>query len=78
MQGTVMADIDLSKFLDKAHAGKPLAEVLTLSPAALKGVTDEDAKLLMSAFGIKTIADFGRNKQFRAAQVLVQLAEIGD
>ena len=72
-----MAEIDLSKLLDKAYAAKPVAEVLSLSPAALKGVTDKDAELLMAAFGIKTIADMGRNKQFLAAQTLVQLADIG-
>jgi hypothetical protein len=72
-----MAEIDLSKFLDKDAAGKPLAEVLTMSPAALKGVTDKDAEHLLAAFGIKTIADMGKSKHFAAAQTLVQLAEVG-
>ena len=71
-----MAELDLTHLLDKAHEKKPLAEVLALSPAALEGVTDKDAELLHAAFGIKTIADMGRNKFFRRAQLLLQASEI--
>jgi len=70
-----MAELDLTWILDKAHEKKPLAEVLLLSPAALEGVTPKDAEALQAAFGIKTIADLGRNKFFRRAQMLVQVAE---
>jgi hypothetical protein len=71
-----MADLDLTRLLDKAHEKKPLAEVLALSPAALEGVTAKDAEMLQAAFGIKTIADLGRNKFFRRAQLLVQAADL--
>jgi len=71
-----MAELDLTHLLDKAHEKKPLAEVLTLSPAALEGVTAKDAELLANAFGIKTIADLGSNKYFRRAQFMVQAVEI--
>jgi hypothetical protein len=37
-------------------------------------VTENDAKLLGEAFNIKTIGDLGRNKYFRVAAALTDLA----
>ena len=71
-----MAELNLTHLLDKAHEQKPIAEILALSPSALEGVTDKDAELLHAAFGIKTIADMGKNKFFRWAQFLVEAHEI--
>ncbi|MEP6598704.1 MAG: hypothetical protein ABJB98_04570 [Actinomycetota bacterium] len=65
--------VNLSKGLDKAYEDKSLAEILNASPSALAGVTDEDAKRLDQAFGIKTVRDFGSNKYFALAGVLVAL-----
>lgn len=42
--------------------------------SALAGVSEGDAKLLKDAFNIKTVGDLGRNKFFRAATALVDLA----
>jgi hypothetical protein len=42
--------------------------------SALAGVSEGDAKLLSEAFNVKTIGDLGRNKFFRAATALVDLA----
>ncbi len=39
------------------------------------GVSEGDADLLKQAFNIKTVEDLGKNKFFRAAQLLSQLAE---
>jgi hypothetical protein len=72
-----VAEIDLTKFLDKAHENKPLAEVLKLPISAIQGVTEQDAESLKSAFGIKTVEDMGRSKHFRIAQSLVHMTEIG-
>lgn len=66
---------DFAKILDKSYEDKGLDEILAASPAALAGVTDDDARLLQEAFGIKTVADLGRNKHFRAAQALLNLSE---
>lgn len=66
---------DLDKILDKAYEATPLNELVDAPVAALSGVTDADAELLMQAFGIKTIGDLGRNKYFRAAAALVDLAD---
>ena len=70
-----MAEVDLTKFLDKAYESKSLKEVLQLPPSALQGVTEQDAAALQSAFGIRTIADMGRSKHFKIAQSLMHMAE---
>lgn len=70
-----MAEINLTNFLDKEHENKSLKEVLALPPSALQGVTKQDAEALKSAFGIKTIADLGRNKYFKLAQSLIEMAD---
>ena len=66
---------DLAKLLDKAYEDKSLAEVVNAPVSALSGVSEGDAKLLAEAFNIKTVGDLGRNKFFRAAAALVDLAE---
>lgn len=72
-----MAEVDLTKFLDKAHEKKPLDEVLKLPVSALQGVSEKDAEALKSAFGIKTVEDMGTNKYFKVAQAFVQMHEFG-
>ncbi len=64
----------LANIVDKAWEEKSLKEILAASPAALQGVTDDDAKLLDQAFGIKTVEAMGTNKFFLWAQALVTLA----
>jgi hypothetical protein len=65
---------DLNKLLDKAYEGKDIHDVLGAPVSALAGVTDADAELLQKAFNVKTVADLGGNKFFRAASALVDLA----
>ena len=69
--------VDLTKSLDKAYEGKSLKEILDASPAALAGVTDNDAKLLEEAFGIKTVRQLGENKFFAVAAALVAIEKAG-
>lgn len=66
---------DLDKILDKAYEQKSLGELVDAPVDALSGVSEGDAKLLQEAFNIKTVGDLGRNKYFRAAAALVDLAE---
>jgi hypothetical protein len=66
---------DLAKVLDKAYENKSLTEIIAAPVAALAGVTDNDAKLLNEAFGIKTVGDLGRNKHFRAAAALTAVVD---
>lgn len=69
--------VDLAKSLDKAYEEKSLKEILDASPAALAGVTDQDAELLQQAFNIKTVRQLGSNKFFAVAQALVALENAG-
>jgi hypothetical protein len=64
---------NLDKALDKAFENSTLEEVLAAPVSALAGVTDKDAELLAQAFGIKTVADLGKNKYFATAQALLAL-----
>jgi len=66
---------NLDKILDKAYEEKSLAELVDSPVDALAGVSEGDAQLLQEAFNIKTVGDLGRNKYFRAAAALVDLAE---
>jgi hypothetical protein len=70
-------EANLDALLDKAWENKTLAEVLKAPVDALAGVSEGDAKLLKDAFNIKTIQDLGKNKFFRGALLLTQLAEAG-
>jgi hypothetical protein len=75
MDGGLMAvTADLAKVLDKAYEDKTLAELVDAPVSALAGVSEGDAKLLAEAFNIKTIGDLGRNRFFRAATALLDLA----
>ena len=70
-------EANLDAFLDKEWESKPLADVLKAPVSALQGVSEGDADLLKQAFNIKTVGDLGKNKFFRAAQLLTQLSEAG-
>jgi hypothetical protein len=73
----VAVSVDLAKSLDKAYEDKSLKEILDASPAALAGVTDNDAKLLDEAFGIKTVRQLGENKFFVVAAALAAIDKAG-
>jgi hypothetical protein len=73
----VAVDVNLNALLDNEWGDKSLAEVLKAPVSALKGVSEGDADLLKQAFNVKTVGDLGRNKFFRAAQLLAQLDEAG-
>ena len=64
----------LKEILDKAQETASLKDIMKMSPAVLQGVSENDAKLLQEAFGIKTVADMATNKFFLWAQALHALA----
>ncbi len=68
---------DLAKLLDKSYEDETLTAVLAAPVSALAGVSEGDAEALQKAFGVKTVADLGANKYFRAAHALGALAELG-
>jgi hypothetical protein len=76
-RSTVAVEANLGAFLDKDWESKSLAEILKAPVSALQGISEGDADLLKQAFNIKTVGDLGKNKYFRAAQLLTQLTEAG-
>jgi hypothetical protein len=70
-------EANLNALLDKVWEDKSLSDIVEAPVDALQGVSESDAKLLKEAFNIKTVGDLGKNKYFRAAQLLTQLAELG-
>ncbi len=67
--------LGLEPKLDKAWEGKSAQEIADAPVSALSGVTENDAKLLQEAFGIKSVRDLGTNKYFRWAQGITALAD---
>jgi hypothetical protein len=59
----------------KAYAGKTLSEIAEAPVAALKGVSETDAKKLEEAFGILTIRDMAANRLAEWARAIVILAD---
>ena len=70
--------IALTKLLDREFEDVTLEQIVNAPVSALAGVSAGDAKLLQDAFNIKTVGDLGRNKYFRAAVTLSELAELVD
>ena len=64
--------MELNKILDKKFVDRPISEALNAPVSALKGVTDEDAKLLEKSLNIKTVRDLATNKFFRSARELYE------
>ena len=70
-------EMNLDSLLDKEYESKSFGELLKAPVSALAGVSDSDAQHLKDAFNVKTIADLGKNKYFRAALLISQLADAG-
>jgi len=66
---------NVNKCLDKAHEGKFLADIIQLPPSALEGLTPK-ADELLSAFGIKTIAQLADWKYYHLANALSVMASL--
>ncbi len=66
--------VDVSKIVDKAYEGLAFAELLKAPVSALYGVSKNDGRLLKEAFGIETIEDMAKNKYFKWAQAIYDLA----
>jgi hypothetical protein len=67
--------LGLEAKLMKEWEGKSAQELAAAPVTAIAGVTENDAKSLEEAFGIKTVRDLGTNKYFRWAQGIVALAD---
>jgi hypothetical protein len=67
--------MNMNKALDKKYEAMTLQQLVEAPVAALAGVSDNDAKALEQAFGVRTIRDLGTNKFFRTAMAIVIAAE---
>ncbi len=67
--------MNLNKALDKAYEGKSLKEIADAPVDALAGVSENDAKLLLEAFKVKTVRDLANLKYVKWAQAIVTLAD---
>lgn len=67
--------MNLNKALDKAYEGKSLKELADAPVDALAGVSENDAKLLLEAFKVKTVRDLANLKYVKWAQAIVTLAD---
>lgn len=59
------------QFVDAAHRGKTLTQLLAAPVDALNGVSAGDADHLKEAFNIDTIEEMGQNKLFQRAAAMV-------
>ena len=66
----------MNKGLTKEYETKSFKELVKAPVSALQGVSDNDAKLLAEAFGIKTIGDLANNKFFKWARAIVLAADL--
>lgn len=67
--------MNLNKALDKAYESKSLKEIADAPVDALAGVSENDAKLLLEAFKVKTVRDLANLKYVKWAQAIVTLAD---
>jgi hypothetical protein len=67
--------MNINKAVDKAFEGKSLRELASAPVSALQGVSENDAKLLLEAFNVKTIGDLANLKYVKWAQAIVALAD---
>jgi hypothetical protein len=67
--------MNINKIVDKAYESKTLKE-LTAAPAdAISGISENDGKLLLEAFNVKTISDLASLKYVKWAQAICALAQ---
>lgn len=59
------------QMLVQEYRGRGTQEILAATPAALKGLSEQDAQHLSAAFGINDIASLARNRFFRQAQAIL-------
>jgi hypothetical protein len=67
--------MNINKFIDKPYEHMTFKELAKAPVVAISGVSENDAKLLLEAFNVKTIADFAKLKYVRWAQAICALAD---
>ena len=67
--------VNLEKLLMKEYEETSLDKLVKAPVTALAGVSESDAEHLKAAFNIKTVGDLAKNKQFKAAALIAELAD---
>ena len=67
--------MNVNKFVDKKYEEMTFKELVKAPADAISGISENDGKLLLQAFNVKTIGDLGKLKYFRWAQAICALAE---
>lgn len=67
--------MNINNAVVKDYEGKSLKEIAAAPVQALQGVSENDAKLLDEAFGVKTVADLGALKFAHWAYAISILSE---
>lgn len=68
---------DITKFVDRDYEGMDFRELADAPVAAIRGLSEDDARALKDAFGVDTIRELAENKFVRIAQAVVALADPG-
>jgi len=68
-------NMNINNAVTKAYEGKSFKEIVNAPVDALQGVSAADAAALKAAFNITTVGDLAKNKFFRWAQSIANLAE---
>jgi len=67
--------MNLNKILDKKYEGMSFKELVNAPADAISGISENDGKLLLEAFNVKTISDLAKLKYVKWAQAICALAD---
>jgi hypothetical protein len=68
--------MNINKAVDKKFEGMSLKQVADAPVSALQGISENDAKLLGEAFGVRTVRDLANLKYVKWAKAIVVLADM--
>jgi len=68
--------MQIDKVVDKAFEKKSFKEIANAPVCALQGISEDKAKKLREAVGVKTVKDLAKLKYVRWAQAIATLAEM--
>jgi hypothetical protein len=67
--------MNINKIVDKKYEKLSFKELAKAPVDAISGISEEDGKLLLKAFKVKTIADLAKLKYVKWAQAICALAD---
>ena len=67
--------MNVNKYLDKKYEQMSFNELVNAPADAIAGISENDGKLLLEAFNVKTIGDLAKLKYVKWAQAICTLAD---